>query len=74
MEKQKQLDASRFHYLEPDYSRPVYEPPDSVTEKILSKLNFLYGEEKAAACFPELIRVLRVYYAYKTPGMIEWEK
>lgn len=74
MKKKKQIDASRFHYLEPDYSRPVYEPPTAVTEKILAKLNFLYGEEKAAACLPELIRVMKVYYAYKTPEMIAWEK
>ncbi len=69
-----QVDSSRFHFLTPDYDRPLYELPEHIKRRILDKLNFIYDEQKALGCFKEIDRLLKVYYAHKSPEMIEWEK
>ncbi len=63
-----------LHLKEPDYTRPLLEISPEQKQALLKKLEFLYGKERAEASFPELERVLRVYYAHKTPEMIEAEK
>ena len=68
------LDHSKFHLLEPDYSRPPYVLPKDLNKRILEKLVFLYGEEKAESCFNEISRIMKVYYSYKSQEMIDWEK
>jgi sucrose phosphorylase len=68
------VNMSRFHLLEPDYERPIFEVPEEKRKKILEKLEFLYGSDKARKYYGELERILKVYYAYKSPEMIEWEK
>jgi glucosylglycerate phosphorylase len=65
---------SEFHFLEPDYNRDIFEIPPEFKEKIQERLTFLYGEQKAHVCFKELERIMRVYYAYKTPHMIQMEE
>ncbi len=60
----------RLHLPEPDYTRPLLEVPPDRKQAILEKLNLLYGEERAAACYTELERVMRVYYAHKTPELV----
>ena len=64
----------RLHLQEPDYSRPLFQIPAEKKKLLLEKLAFLYGEEKAAVCYPELERLIQVYYAHKTPEMIAEEK
>lgn len=64
----------RLHLQEPDYTRPLLEIPAESKRAILEKLNFLYGEQRAAACYVELERIMRVYYAHKTPEMIAEDK
>ncbi|NIR47906.1 sugar phosphorylase [candidate division KSB1 bacterium] len=66
--------AYEFHFLEPDYARPIYRLPLECKQKILKRLSELYGEETAQHCFGELERVLKVYYAHKSDEMIRWEK
>ncbi|MCK4558587.1 MAG: alpha-glucosidase C-terminal domain-containing protein [Calditrichia bacterium] len=73
MSKNK-FSAKKFHYLEPDYSRPVLELDKKLEERIRDKLKFLYGDESADKLYDELFRLLKVYYAHKTSEMIEWEK
>ncbi len=73
MSKNK-FSAKNFHYWEPDYSRPVLEIDKKIEERIRDKLKFLYGDESADKLYDELYRLLKVYYAHKTPEMIEWEK
>ena len=51
----------------PDYSRPVLEISEKERAQLLSRLTFLYGEEKAIEHLPEFERVLKVHYAHK-PG------
>ena len=65
---------SEFHFLEPDYDRDIFQIPPEFKEKIQKRLTFLYGEQKARVCFKELERIMRVYYAYKTPHMIQLEE
>jgi len=67
-------DKSRFHTLEPDYSRPAVTIPDDTRGKILEKLSYLYGEEKAGPAFEEILRVIKSYYAFKSDEMINWER
>jgi len=60
----------RAHLPEPDYTRPLLEVPPAHRARILDKLTVLYGRRRAEACYGELERILRVYYAHKTPEMI----
>lgn len=61
----------RLHLQEPDYSRPPLKMRREQANPIRRNLEQLYGEDRAAACFPELERIMQVYYAHKTPEMIE---
>ena len=72
--EEKKGDPSEFHFLEPDYDRNIFEIPPKFKEKIQQKLIFLYGEQKAFECYGELERIMKVYYAYKTPHMIQMEE
>ncbi len=67
-------DRRNFHYLQPDYTRPIYNIPADIKEKIESKLRFLYKEDCPDYCLKELERILQVYFAHKTPQMLDWEK
>jgi sucrose phosphorylase len=63
-----------FHYLEPDYSKPLLDIDRKLEERMRDKLRFLYGEELEDDLFAELSRILKVYFAHKSPSMFEWEK
>ncbi|KPJ60969.1 MAG: sugar phosphorylase [Latescibacteria bacterium DG_63] len=69
------MKAPRFyldaHLPEPDYTRPFLKVPADKKKRILEKLTFLYGKEKAEEWYPEVERIMRVYYAHKTPEMLE---
>jgi glycosidase len=58
----------------PDYTRPIFELPLNIRERVLARLRRLYGEEKAKETLPELERVLKVHHAHKPPEMIEKEQ
>ncbi len=73
MSKNK-FSTEKFHNWEPNYSRPVLELDKKLEERIRDKLKFLYGDELADKLYDELYRLLKVYYAHKTPEMIDWEK
>jgi len=62
--------ALRSHLPEPDYGRPLLAVAPSQRARILDQLSVLYGPKRAAAFYPELERVMRVYYAHKTPEMV----
>jgi len=67
-------DHSKFHLLEPDYSRSLYTLPNKLKKRILEKLVFLYREKNAESCFNEISRIMKVYNSYKSQEMIDWEK
>ncbi len=66
--------TAHLHYLQPDYTRRVYKIPDTLQDRIKEKLDQLYGSECSADCFRELIRIMQVYHAHKTPELIAWEE
>ena len=73
--RERRYDSAKFiHNLEPDYQKIYLEIPDDFREKILTKLSRLYGEDTAKEYMPELERICRVYYAYKTEEMLERTK
>jgi glycosidase len=60
----------RAHLPEPDYTRPLLQLDAGQRRAILDKLAVLYGAEKAAAAFPEIERLMKVYHAHRTPEML----
>lgn len=66
--------AENFHNLQPDYERPVLKIPEKDKKKLLDKMISLYGKERGEKYYPELERILKVYYAHKSPEMLKQEK
>ena len=62
------------HNQEPDYVRPLFQLSEESRNKMLSRLELLYGRETALEYMPELERVLKVYYAHKPDEMIRREQ
>ncbi len=69
-ERTEDQSLEQLHQKEPDYTRPLLEVPPERKQVLLEKLSFLYGAERAENCYLELERILRVYFAHKTPEMI----
>ena len=71
-------DESRFeerrHLPAPDYTRPLLDPSPAQRERLLELLTALYGRAGAESCFPELLRLMRSYFAHKPAEMIEAER
>jgi sucrose phosphorylase len=65
---------SQFHTLEADFSRPLFRINTRFRDSLIDMLSKLYGRRKAERVLPEFERIIQVYYAYKSPHMIEWEK
>ncbi|MHB2148668.1 sugar phosphorylase [Calditrichota bacterium LG25] len=72
--QEDRIDRRKFHYSEPDYTRPILNISDYFAQRFKNKLTFLYGKSRVENIYPELERILKVYYAHKTPMMLEWEK
>lgn len=62
------------HTPEPDYDRPLLEIPADARERMLGRLERLYGKETAKAYMPELERILKVCYAHKPDRLIQMDK
>jgi sucrose phosphorylase len=60
----------RLHLPEPDYIRPLLEIPEEPRRQIARILSDLYGREAAGNWFPEVERLMQVYYAHKPDEMI----
>lgn len=64
----------RIRFLpKPDYSKPLFEIPQESKDRMFKRLQFLYGEIKAAQTLPELERVLKVHCAHKPAELIAWD-
>ena len=59
--KHPQQDTSKFHSLQPNYQRPVFDIPDKFKQKLKEKLVFLYGNGCGENCLNELQRIIKVY-------------
>jgi sucrose phosphorylase len=66
-------DRSKHHALRPNYQRKIFTFNKTQKKEIISKLTFLYGSELTDVFFPELERVVKVYYAHKNEAMIKAE-
>ncbi len=60
--------------LKPDYTRPLLELPVETENHLLGRLTFLYGRERAKQWLPELVRILKVHHAHKTPELSKREE
>ena len=58
------------HLAEPDYSRPLLKLTEPQRTRILDILAVMYGEIVASHQYPELERLMRVYYAHKPPALV----
>jgi len=70
----RKFDPSKFHLLEADYSKPLLEIPVELKKRILNRLAILYDSFTAKKWYPEVERLMKVYYAHKSDEMKEWEK
>lgn len=62
------------HLPEPDYTRPLLQVSEEARQRIIGHLTTLYGAERAQAVYPEIERLMRVYYAHKTPEMLQRDR
>jgi glycosidase len=58
------------HLPEPDYGRPLLQVTPEQRDRILRHLTTLYGPIKANVSYVEVERLMRVYWAHKSPEMI----
>ena len=64
---QRKLHAYRS---EPDYTVPLLAVSPAQRAAILRHLSVMYGKRRAESAYPEIERLMKVFYAYKTPGML----
>ncbi len=64
----------RRHLPAPDYTRTLLEPSPEQRDRLLDILSLLYGRERAEGCYPELLRLMRSYYAHKPPELVEADR
>ena len=70
--RKRRYDGFKFiHNTEPDYQKNHLEIPHYFREKIFAKFSFLYDDQTAKAYMPELERICKVYYTYRTEEIIE---
>ena len=63
-----------FYNPDPDYSRSLFQLQAKRRDRLLSRLKILYGDSRAAACMPELERIIQVHCAHKPSDMIDKER
>ncbi len=74
MKETNSYDTRDHHFLSPDYNRSTINVPEKHKKSILDKLALLYGADYADEYYSELERIIKVYFAHKTPKMISWEE
>ena len=75
MDKTALSDDIRIAYdPEPDFTRPAFNIPDGVRDRILTRMTFLYDRETAENFYTELLRILKVHHAHKPSKMMELEE
>jgi len=75
MDQEENFSKERTYYDEySDYTRPTLGIPPRFRERVLGRLEFLYGPKGAENWMPELERILKVHHAHKPPEMIEKEQ
>jgi sucrose phosphorylase len=62
------------YHAEPDFTRPLWEVSAAGRDRLLGRLQLLYGDAVARRTLPGLIRLLRVHMAHKTGELLEAEQ
>ncbi|MDA3899554.1 MAG: sugar phosphorylase [Spirochaetes bacterium] len=70
----EQLPRTHLYLNEPDYQNKKLEVETSFRKRVFRRMTFLYGEYTAKQFYPELERILRVHYAYKSDELLTIEK
>lgn len=66
---------SRIPYnRDPDFTKPLLEISDEARQRMLSRLEILYGEQVAREWAPELERILKVHCSHKPNELLEEEQ
>ncbi|MFO7667883.1 MAG: alpha-amylase family glycosyl hydrolase [Desulfobacterales bacterium] len=69
------FDATRTTYnSEPDFTRPLFELPNGLRDRILQRLRVLFPDSVSGSALAEIERILQVFYAHKPLDLIEREK
>ncbi len=63
-----------FYNPNPDYTRPLFQIPPQMRERMMGRMSFLYGEKLARDYMPELERILQVHHAHKPEEMLQKEQ
>lgn len=64
----------QLHLSAPDYSRPPLEITEAQRARLLGLLGVLYGSQRAAQHYPELLRLMRVYHAHRPARLVEADR
>lgn len=73
--KQSAYQRWRFDYLsQPDYSKARLEIAPDLVERMRARLEILYSPADVQATLDEIVRLLRVHHAHKTPAILEAER
>lgn len=62
------------YFARPDFENRKFELTPQAKKKLFKKMSFLYGEYTAKAFFPELERILKVHYAFKSGDLLKDEE
>ncbi len=69
------FDSTRTTYNpEPDFTRPPFELPRGMRDRMLQRLKVLYPDSVSGSALAEIERILQVFYAHKPLDLIEREK
>ena len=72
-EAQHPVDASGFHTPDPDYTQPRFRVPAETKAYLTEVLTELYGVPAARRACREIVRLMQVYCAHKSPEMLKWQ-
>jgi glucosylglycerate phosphorylase len=59
------------HLSSPDYTRPLLTIGEGQRQRMVDLLTVMYGSDETARIYPELERLIRVYYAHKPQPLID---
>jgi sucrose phosphorylase len=68
------MDRSELYHITPNYTKKIYEVNNDIIKKIINYLSLLYGSKIATQYYQEVVRLIKVHYAYKSKELELQEK